>query len=58
MLLDLMHAWPVDPSRSIMIGDRETDAEAGRRAGLSSYCLRAGETLAGVLDAGLIADIR
>jgi len=34
MLEDLIEAWPVDLGRSIMIGDKEADAEAGFRAGI------------------------
>jgi D-glycero-D-manno-heptose 1,7-bisphosphate phosphatase len=36
MLLDLMKVWPVIPERSIMVGDRESDAAAGAAAGISS----------------------
>jgi D-glycero-D-manno-heptose 1,7-bisphosphate phosphatase len=36
MLRDLMKAWPVVRECSIMIGDRESDAAAGRAAGIAS----------------------
>jgi D-glycero-D-manno-heptose 1,7-bisphosphate phosphatase len=36
MLLDLMNVWPVVRDTSIMIGDRESDAAAGRAAGIAS----------------------
>jgi D-glycero-D-manno-heptose 1,7-bisphosphate phosphatase len=36
MLLDLMEVWPVIREESIMIGDRESDAAAGRAAGIAS----------------------
>ncbi len=49
MLLDLMAHWSVDKSRSIMIGDRDSDAAAGIAAGVEGYTLRDGETLAHVV---------
>jgi D-glycero-D-manno-heptose 1,7-bisphosphate phosphatase len=36
MLLDLMNVWPVIREASIMIGDKERDAAAGRAAGIAS----------------------
>jgi D,D-heptose 1,7-bisphosphate phosphatase len=49
MLLDLLSAWPIDAAGSLMIGDKETDMEAGRRAGIESVLLRPGERLDQVL---------
>ena len=36
MLLDLMAQWPVDASRSVMIGDQPSDIGAGEAAGIRS----------------------
>lgn len=41
MLLDLMRRWPVDPSRSAMVGDKDSDVEAVVAAGLSALKLAA-----------------
>ena len=42
MLLDLMDCWPVIRQGSIMIGDKESDAAAGRTAGIASVIVPAG----------------
>lgn len=34
MLLDLMARWPVDPTASLMVGDRDTDRQAADAAGI------------------------
>ena len=36
MLIDLADHWPIDMSRSVMIGDKDIDVEAGRGAGVES----------------------
>jgi D-glycero-D-manno-heptose 1,7-bisphosphate phosphatase len=43
MLLDLMNVWPVIREASIMIGDKESDAAAGRAAGIAAAIVPAGE---------------
>ncbi len=45
MLLDLMKAWEVDPSRSVMIGDQETDMSAAAAAGVTGRLFRGGNLL-------------
>jgi D-glycero-D-manno-heptose 1,7-bisphosphate phosphatase len=49
MLLDLMLCWPVDPTQSVMIGDKESDVEAGVAAGLPAYLIRKTEELGTIL---------
>jgi D-glycero-D-manno-heptose 1,7-bisphosphate phosphatase len=42
MLTDLMEHWPVDPARSILIGDRGTDLEAARGANITGHLFKGG----------------
>jgi D-glycero-D-manno-heptose 1,7-bisphosphate phosphatase len=44
MLLDLMKHWPVDVAHSFMIGDKDSDLEAARAAGVRGH-LFAGDNL-------------
>ena len=37
MLLDLMRDWPIDIGKSIMIGDKEADAQVGYNAGIVGH---------------------
>ncbi len=45
MLLDLMTRFPVDPARTLMIGDRETDVGAARAAGIEGLLFMGGSVL-------------
>jgi D-glycero-D-manno-heptose 1,7-bisphosphate phosphatase len=42
MLLSLMQCWQVCTERSFILGDRLTDVEAGRAAGLAGYLFAGG----------------
>ena len=53
MLLRAMADWPVDAARSIMVGDKAGDIEAGRRAGVRSLRFEGGDLLR-FLEAELI----
>ena len=43
MIHDLMQHWPVRQQGSFVIGDRETDIEAGRAAGLPGFLFAGGD---------------
>jgi D-glycero-D-manno-heptose 1,7-bisphosphate phosphatase len=42
MILDLMRHWPVEPQRSVLIGDKDADMEAARAAGIRGLMFRGG----------------
>lgn len=43
MLTDLMARWPVDRARSLMVGDKDSDVEAGEAAGVLSLKFTEGD---------------
>ena len=52
MLLRAMADWPVDAARSVMVGDKAIDLEAGQRAGVRSLLFPGGD-----LSAFLAAEV-
>ena len=52
MLLKAMADWPVDAARSVMVGDKAIDLEAGQRAGVRSLLFPGGD-----LEAFLAAEV-
>jgi len=55
MLLRAMAEWPVDTARSVMVGDKAIDVEAGRRAGVRALLFPGGD-LAAFLAAAIGED--
>lgn len=42
MILDLLAHWPVDVAQSLLVGDKPSDIEAGRSAGVAAYLFEGG----------------
>jgi len=43
LLLRAMEEFPIDPARSFMIGDKDSDMEAARRAGVAGHMFKGGD---------------
>ena len=51
MILDLMDHWPIEKSKSLMIGDQDTDIDAARSAGVAASQFKGGDLAAFVASA-------
>jgi D,D-heptose 1,7-bisphosphate phosphatase len=43
MLLDLMHAWQLDPARCLLVGDKASDLQAAEAAGMRGFLFPGGD---------------
>jgi len=57
MIHDLMAHWPIDAKKSLIIGDKTHDVEAGRAAGIDGLQFRGGNLFDFVRKAGILEDV-
>ena len=53
MILRALADWPIDPTRSVLVGDKDSDMEAAQRAGVRALRFRGGNLADFLLNEGL-----
>ena len=53
MILRAIAEWPIDPERSVLVGDKDSDMEAAQRAGVRALRFRGGDLAEFLAAAGL-----
>ena len=43
MINDILSSWPVEISKSVLVGDKPTDLEAAKRGGIRSLLYEGGD---------------
>jgi|KBSSwiStaDraftv2_1062776.scaffolds.fasta_scaffold100186_2 D-glycero-D-manno-heptose 1,7-bisphosphate phosphatase len=56
MILRALAEWPIDHSRSVLVGDKDSDMEAARRAGVRAVRFRGGDLARALTAEGLPSD--
>lgn len=54
MITQAVSEWPIDLTRSLMVGDKESDMECAYKAGIRGYHFRGGNLHSFLLQAGCI----